>query len=1024
MKIVFITGPSASGKTNYIISEMTKFHKVDPLSYLFVGPGGDYIKQIREAFLAKTETKTIVATKFLALDQFAVSVLRLFRPEMLHIGNDILRMEIRNILEELGKKEFSHSSALIEYLLDMIHDVKENEGFDTLFGEDDEMILLMKSVYLRLEEKLKSKRIFDTFDAYIYSKELADEIRPGEFGSHLFLDGFHDFTPAMKTFIKAIAGSFDTVYITAVDDPSRTELFSETRSIFDFVDELTIENELHRIYLKETYHPEGVRNFFKNIFASRKENSICPSIKIKEYSDKFNEVEGTAREIKRLLSNGFSPDEISVVASDFSIYDKLMSEKFKDYGIPFRSEGDEPLTNSRAVKALLLPLETAVSHFPPEKLIAMGDAGYAGKDLDARYFESVTISARLIYDFPRTSFNSRKKRWNEKIEKYKLFLQKKLNAVATSPDDEFEEADLSVYKEALERVKNEVEPALSNIFKTLEIFKGVKRKDCRLYGKLFELWEAQIGIHKNYNQLKERFSTERELLAIDTFFQKVIPELERLLIFLDKEFVSPEEYYSYLNLMVRNRKFKTSKAVANRVEIQSLLNSRFSFKKIKFFLGFNDENYPAVKLNPLYSFTQFSEKTPKDLLLTKEKQQKLNLYLAITRVSEQIIFSYPSATLDGETLLPSPYLKDILKSSGSMVESLGNNDGRKGGIIPEIEKAMSKDELKLSMAKYYDTEYWPELIKEYGDYGLSKLSRNLNRFSRPFSWKINKAELIEKRIGRTFSFSRFKVYDDCPFKFYLSYLLKLKEKEEILFEINPMEEGTIYHSVLKDYFSGFELEWEKALERNLKKYIKHDSQVIFNFEYKRLLEVLKEYIEVREASVPKYMGAGLKPSFFEIPFGMENPKQVEIVDNVYLRGKIDRIDIDDETGEMYIIDYKRGVTSDKKQLVLYSIAANNLFRKEQFYVRGGTFRPLTGKKMSASSFKTEELDGESVWKFFKSQEITRSTLDFWVKNLTDSLFNGDFTPTVERGKDNCFFCKFKRICSVSRWRNTGVDRNE
>lgn len=1024
MKIVFITGPSASGKTNFILSKMEELHKTDPLSYLFVGPGGDYIKQIREEFLARTETKTIVASKFLALDQFAVSVMRLFRPEMLHIGNDILRMEIGKILEEMDQKDFSRSGALIEYLLDMIHDVKENQGFDSLFGEDDEMILLMKGVYQRLEEKLKSKRIFDTFDAYLYCKELADEIEPGEFGSSLFLDGFHDFTPAMKTFIEAVAGSFDTVYITAVEDPLRKPLFSETRSIFDFVDELTNENELHRIYLKDTHYPVEMENFFKNIFASRKSDKACPSIMIREYSDKFNEVESTAREIKHLLSKGYSPDEICVVASDFSVHDKLMSEKFKDYGIPFRSEGDEPLTNSRAVKALLLPLETAVSHFPPEKLIAMGDAGYAGEELDVRYFESVSISARLIYDFPRTSFNSRKKRWDEKIENYKLFLQKKMKAVAASPDDEFEEGDLSVYKEALERLQTEIEPALEKVFKTLEVFKGEKRKDCREYGKLFERWEEQIGIHKNYSQLKELFASERELLALDTFFQKIIPELERLLIFLDKEQVRPDEYYSYLNLMVRNRNFKTSKAVANRVEIQSLLNSRFSFRKVKFFLGFNDENYPAVKLNPLYSFTQYSEKTPKDLLLTKEKQQKLNLYLALTRTSEQIVFSYPAATLDGETLLPSPYLKDVIKSSSSEVVSFGNQDGRKGGIIPEIEKAMSKDELNLSMARYYNTRYWQELVDKYGEYGLTGLGQTLNRFSRPFSWKFEDTKLIEKRVGRTFSFSRFKSYDDCPFKFYLSYLLKLKEKEEVLFEINPMEEGTIYHSVLKDYFSSFELEWEKALERNLKKYIKHDSPVIFNFEYKRLREVLKEYIEVREASVPKYMGEGLKPGYFEIPFGMDNPKQVEIIENIYLRGKIDRVDVDDEKGEMYIIDYKRGTSSDKRQLILYSIAANTLFRKEQLTVRGGTFRPLTGKRMSASSFKMEELDGENVWKFFRSQDITRTAIDIWVKGLSDSLFGGDFTPTVEKGKNNCFFCKFKRICSVSRWRNTGVDNHE
>ncbi len=41
---------------------------------------------------------------------------------------------------------------------------------------------------------------------------------------------------------------------------------------------------------------------------------------------------------------------------------------------------------------------------------------------------------------------------------------------------------------------------------------------------------------------------------------------------------------------------------------------------------------------------------------------------------------------------------------------------------------------------------------------------------------------------------------------------------------------------------------------------------------------------------------------------------------------------------MYLIDYKRGDSGDEKQLLLYSIVADKLFKEKGYYVAGGFSR--------------------------------------------------------------------------------------
>ncbi len=1027
MKVFLITGPTGSGKTELIISEMEKAHRSNPFSYVFVGPTGSYVKTIREAFVNRVGS--IVASRFMAIDEFAVTIMKKLRPEMLHISSNIVKSEISDILEEIGRKDLAQSPTFVEYVFDIINDVKENDGFDKIFAQDDEITLLMRSLYSKLSNRFNSNLIYDTFDAYLSLAELSDELHPGEFGETLFIDGFHDFSPAVKAFLEGIVPIFSKVFITAPEDANRCELFAEARTIIDFVEEregkIDSSGEIitsEKRFLSEQHLPKNLEPFLKTFFSEQKITQSCENVEVIVASDIFNEVEYISREIKRTIKSGYEPGDIAIVASDFSRYEKLFSERLGEYGIPFRSEGDEPLLESRAVKMLLLPFETAVNGFKPEKIVAMGDFGYGGSKLDTKFFESIAIQARLIYDYPTLTLQKRVESWEERLERYKELVQRKIRAVEEISDEEFIEQEISGYREVILRVDEEIEPAIERIFQVLAPFRSLSRRDCRIYREYFYEWSELIRIEERYRKLVEeseeepfrKLEGERELLALKRFFNDVLPALEELLLFLGKERISPADYHRYLMLILRNTSFKSSRAIENRVEIQSLLNARFSRKKIKFFVGFNDGYYPMIRMNPLYSFTQYDEKAPKDLLLVKEKQQKLNLYLAVTRTSDRLYFSYPESTIDGEPLLPSAYLQDVIKSAGVTPERVGQKEGRKVDIIPELETVMSEKELKIAVASHFNTRHW-EMLKD--KLGMDNLEKVLQGFNREFTWIISDRKKIEDHIGKVFSFSRLQSYHKCPFSFYLAYILKIQTPEEGLFELTPLEEGNVYHNVLKDYFSKSALDWEKSLEENMRKYIRHDSELVFKFEYERLRRVIAEYIQIKESKkLPKVEGE-FEPTYFELGFGMGNQKPVKILEDAYIRGKIDRIDVDKDTGAMYIMDYKRGNSGEKEQLILYSIAANKLLKEKGYFVVGDSFRPLSGSTNFKDSFVVVTDEGKDIWKFSKSK-FTREDIENWVKEKTEGIFNGVYIPKIIENRSGCYNCSFAKlkICSVILWR--------
>lgn len=206
----------------------------------------------------------------------------------------------------------------------------------------------------------------------------------------------------------------------------------------------------------------------------------------------------------------------------------------------------------------------------------------------------------------------------------------------------------------------------------------------------------------------------------------------------------------------------------------------------------------------------------------------------------------------------------------------------------------------------------------------------IEKINKEENYMVDNADQLYFKDGKT-STSQLERYFTCPFLFFASYGLRLREKETSTLEV--MDIGTILHEVAelfmqklcKDNSLNVENTAKMIINNILtKKYIADDNKFLSKIIYD---EAIRLCFNLKD----EYLHSKFKPIGLEKPFGkgLDYP-EVKINDKIGLEGKIDRID---KSGDRFrIIDYKTGRVTDnikqvyygkKLQLVTYLLAMQN-----------------------------------------------------------------------------------------------------
>jgi len=255
----------------------------------------------------------------------------------------------------------------------------------------------------------------------------------------------------------------------------------------------------------------------------------------------------------------------------------------------------------------------------------------------------------------------------------------------------------------------------------------------------------------------------------------------------------------------------------------------------------------------------------------------------------------------------------------------------------------------------------------------------------------------QPKIDHKFSFTQLKVFETCPWQYYLAHILhvpvpgkaslsfgktmhhtlyeffrRLKEKDEMqqtdLFDKKAVE--TRYIASIQDLLQIYEESWIDDWyysKKNKEEY------------YKKGKEICKEFYKLHEKNWPKV-------KYLEKGFNLK-------IKDYIIKGAIDRIDMIGDKVE--IIDYKTGKfpkeKKDIEQLLLYALALKEIFKQTPNKI---TYYYLEENK--PLSFEIEEKE------LIKVQE--------WVLSWIEKIIKSDFTATPG------FHCKYCDFCSICEYR--------
>lgn len=188
---------------------------------------------------------------------------------------------------------------------------------------------------------------------------------------------------------------------------------------------------------------------------------------------------------------------------------------------------------------------------------------------------------------------------------------------------------------------------------------------------------------------------------------------------------------------------------------------------------------------------------------------------------------------------------------------------------------------------------------------------------------------------RPLSASRLESWASCGFRYYLGYELGLAERDdpERTVELSPLDRGTALHLVLERFFREMSTlgpvdpatPWAPEHRQRA-----HDiaSEVFADLERRGLtgrsvtwatqrrdLDALIDEFLVKDDEFRAATGA--VPTYFELPFGIEDRPPVDIevdgADPIRFRGFIDRVDVTAD-GRVFVSDYKTGHGRQYKDL--------------------------------------------------------------------------------------------------------------
>ena len=989
MSLQFIFGPSGSGKSYELYQSVIKESMEHPKQKFLVLVPEQFTMQTQKDLVAMHPRHGIMNIDVLSFGRLAYRVF-----EETGGGNlPVLDDEGKNLVLRKIAGDYEDQLSVLRgnmkklgYISEVKSVISEFTQYD--IGEEEiEQVMEAAGENSRLYFKLQDLKIlYRGFREYLESRyitkeELLDvlsrEVERSEMlkNSTVVLDGFTGFTPVQNRLLLELLKHCRKLCVTVTMDEREDpftyrhpyQLFALSKHMVTGLTELARQAKaeiLTPVYL----YGQPIRRFLdnpslafleRNLFRYRKNageaENICPgedqAVGIHVARNPRAEAMAVAGQIRSLVrKEGYRYREIGVIVSDMSAYGDYLKQAFEVYEIPVFMDQKKSILLNPFVEYIRSLLSMAEQNFTAEsvfRFLRTNLSGFTMEETDA--LENYVIGLGI----------KGYKRWQERwIRRLK----------------DTTEEDLEVFNHCRVRLVEKVD-GLLYVLKQRK--KTVRDITMALYEFLVqEELQKKLKVQEEVFQERGEQALAREYAQI---YRIVIELFDKFVELLGEEPVSLKEYEKLLDAGLEEAKVGVIPPSPDQVVAGDMERTRLKDIKALFFVGANDVYLPGNLLRTgLLSERDRDRFSREKLSLSpggKEKayEQKFYLYMNLTKPSKRLEIFYSRVSSDGKSLRPSYLIQEIRRLYPDLVlqdeeaKGFGEREWTEGlGLeawihgLGSLGRGVDSAWMELHRKSRVDP-IWKEKTDRLLDAGFYR------RPSDPLT-----EETARRLYGEKFedSITRIERFSSCAFAHFLTYGLRLKERQE--YDFQAVDLGNICHGALERFSEKLEKEekdWTTLSEDERKAYIDesveeavtdYGNSVLYSSARNEYMIVrIKRMLERTVWALTRQLKAGdFRPSAYEMRFR---------------GGKIDRIDtcVDGDKVYVKVVDYKTGkkafdVTALyhglQLQLMVYLDAAVGLEEKRhpgQEVIPAGVFYyriedPLVDKRQ-----KTED-SGEEI----------------------------------------------------------------
>ena len=953
MSVRFLLGASGSGKSRQIYNEIIQASIKEPERNFYLIVPEQYTMEAQRELVTMHPAGGMMNIDAIGMNRLAYRVF------------DELGISTGQVLEDFGK------SMLIKKILCEQQDTLQVYGsyYDKL-GFVDEMKSMMSEIFQynikqdTIDEIMEQipedsvvagkmqdiRHIYEEFEAfagerYIVAEQLVELLtrHVGQSklvcGSSLYFDGFTGFTPVQLELVeKLMTCANDLTFSFTLDDRDQKyehikdyELFYLTKTTIKKLTEAAGVEIESPVVLPGTINyrlGENRELFFleRNLFRSpyQKWKQPLERIHLTATGDAQDEIVFVASTIRRLVrEKGYRYKDIAIVAGDLEqashIYERVMDE----YEIPVFIDANACLKANPCAETIRSVLAVLADDFSYDSVFRFLKAGMT--DL---VFEDIELLENYALKRGVRGYS----RWNRAVSE---------NYEKTSPVN-----------------VEEIRQAFMKMFGDIRKVFADKKAVTKDYVEALYDFLLQIHMYEKLEARKNELYEENRINEGDAYgqiFEKTVRLFDKIAELLGDTKMSVKEFYEIVDTGLSDIEVGVVPPTVDRVLIGDITRSRLNHIKVLFFTSVNDGIVPkAPKKGRILSDRDRDILSDCGLELAPSDKQnsyieQFYIYTILTKPSDHLYISYHKLSASLESMRPSYLLGRI----SSIFPSLQAEEYDAASCMPDTVNRSLRRILRTEEDDSEDAEsrILTRILTEKG------FARELTAIYKGRTYRNVAEQLPPETIALLYgrylhaSVSKLELYARCGFAYFLKYGLRLKERE--MYQVDVRNVGVILHSVMEGLFKQVRdtrnNDWEnfpedermlmvtelvnRAAEESAGDFFEDNARNAY------MLQMIERMAQTSAGMLQKHIRLGsMKPGMLEKTFDsakdevgsylFELPNQIQMSIN----GKIDRVDVEEEDGTVYIkvIDYKSStrklsleevLNGEQLQLVTYSAIA-------------------------------------------------------------------------------------------------------